>query len=367
VLYETFARPLLFKLDPETAHRIALSSLDRLYAAGLLRTAGGLSLPAADPVQAMGLTFPNPVGLAAGLDKNARHVDALGALGFGFVEVGTVTPRAQPGNPRPRMFRLPAAQALINRLGFNNGGLAGFLDNLQRSSRFCAGGGIVGLNIGKNADTPIERALDDYLLGLRGVYPLLTRRAGYIAVNISSPNTQNLRSLQGADELSRLLDGLMQERRRLADAHGRQVPMAVKIAPDLPDEALPRLAETLTSHGIDAVIATNTTISREAVHGLPHAQETGGLSGAPLRERSNAVVRLLRQHLGPAFPIIGVGGITCGADAAEKIRAGATLVQLYSGLIYRGPALIGEARRAILSARATAGAAASAGTAARAV
>jgi dihydroorotate dehydrogenase len=271
-----------------------------------------------------------------------------------------VTPRAQPGNPRPRVFRLPRAQALINRMGFNNEGLDRFCAQVRASRAFSAAGGVLGLNIGKNAATPIGRALDDYLLGLRAVYPLLAERTGYVAINVSSPNTRNLRSLQGGDELAHLLGGLRDERRRLEDASGKRVPMALKIAPDLADAELPRIADALVAHGIDAVIATNTTLARDGVAGLPHADEAGGLSGAPLRARATAVVAVLARHLRGSLPIIGVGGILHGADAVEKLQAGASLVQVYTGLVYRGPALVGECRRAILDwrQRAAAGSAA---------
>lgn len=348
VLYEV-ARPFIFALDPETAHDLAFANLDRTHALGLTR----LLRPhvADDPVEIMGLRFPNPVGLAAGLDKNAAHIDALGDFGFGHIEAGTVTPLAQPGNPKPRLFRLPAARALVNRMGFNSEGLDAFVANVQASRQFIRRAGVLGLNIGKNAATPIGNALDDYLKGLRAVTPLLVDRAGYVAVNISSPNTKDLRSLQAGGELDRLLRGLADERKRLADRYGRRVPMAVKIAPDLVDDDLPRVADTLVAHAVDAVIATNTTLSRDAVAGLPHADEAGGLSGAPLHERSTAVIGLLARHLRGVLPIIGVGGILCGADAADKIRAGASLVQLYTGLVYRGPALVGECRRAILALR----------------
>jgi dihydroorotate dehydrogenase len=345
MLYE-FARPLIFRLDPERAHHLAFANLNRAHALGLTRALR----PHVDddPVRTMGLTFPNPVGLAAGLDKNAEHIDALADFGFGFIEVGTVTPLPQPGNPAPRLFRLPQAAALINRMGFNNDGLDRFAANVQASR---ARGVVLGLNIGKNATTPIERALDDYLIGLRRVYPLLLDRPGYVAVNISSPNTKDLRSLQGAAGLKPLLRGLQSARKALADRHGRRVPLAVKIAPDLDDAELPRIADALLAHDVDAVIATNTTVSREGVSGLPHAQETGGLSGAPLRTRSTEVVRLLARHLTGSMPVIGVGGIISGDDAVEKIDAGAGLVQLYTGIVYRGPALVGECRRAILRAR----------------
>ena len=294
------------------------------------------------PTSLMGLALQNPVGLAAGLDKNGAHIDAMGNLGFGFVEVGTVTPRAQPGNPKPRMFRLPEAQALINRLGFNNQGLETFLANVKRST-WRSQGGIIGLNIGKNADTPIERAADDYLIGLAGVYP----HADYITVNISSPNTKNLRALQGEHELDELLSQLANRRQELAAQHQKRVPLAVKIAPDLTEEQIDIITEVLPRHGIDGVIATNTTIVRDAVQGLAHAQEAGGLSGAPLHARSLEVIARLRAKLGAEFAIIGVGGIVSGKHAAEKISAGANAVQLYTGLIYKGPALVKEAALAI--------------------
>jgi dihydroorotate dehydrogenase len=348
VLYR-FARPFFFALDPETAHDLAFGALARARALGLTRLARPRVPP--DPVDAMGLRFPNPVGLAAGLDKNAAHVDALGDLGFGFIEVGTVTPLPQPGNPKPRLFRLPQAGALINRMGFNNEGLERFIANVAASSEFSASGGVLGLNLGKNAATPIEHALDDYVLGLRAVYPLLVARPGYVAINISSPNTKDLRTLQGGSELDALLRGLANERARLADRHGKRVPVALKIAPDLDDADLPRVADALVAHGLDAVIATNTTIARDRVAGLKYADETGGLSGAPLFERSTAVVRILAAHLRGALPIIAVGGILSGADAVAKIEAGATLVQIYTGLIYRGPALVAECRRALLARR----------------
>ncbi len=348
MLYD-LARPFFFALDPETAHDLAFAGLARAHALGLTRLARP-RLPA-DPVDAMGLRFPNPVGLAAGLDKNAAYIDALGDFGFGFIEVGTVTPRPQPGNPKPRLFRLPQARALINRMGFNNDGLERFVANIEASRQFSAAGGVLGLNLGKNADTPIEKALDDYALGLRAAYPLLLQRPGYVAINISSPNTKDLRSLQGSSALRALLRGLAAERARLADRHGKRVPIAVKIAPDLDDADLPRVADALVAHGMDALIATNTTIARERVAGLAHADEAGGLSGAPLFPRSTEVVRILAAHLRGALPIIGVGGILSGADAAAKLDAGATLVQIYTGLIYRGPALVAECRRALLARR----------------
>ena len=331
------ARPLLFALDPERVHELALVAIDRAAATGALRLAVGA--PVADPVEVMGLRFRNRVGLAAGLDKNGAHIDAFAAMGFGFVEVGTVTPRAQPGNPRPRLFRLPRADALINRMGFNNEGLDAFVANVARA-RF---DGVLGLNIGKNAATPIERAIDDYLACLERVY----EHAGYVTVNVSSPNTRDLRRLQGADELDAMLAALRERQLRLADRHRRYVPLALKIAPDLDEAQIDAIADKLRAHRIDAVIATNTTVSREAVLGLPHAQETGGLSGAPVREASNRVIRALRERLPSDYPIIGVGGVMSAADACAKIDAGASLVQIYTGLVYRGPSLVGECALAL--------------------
>ncbi len=339
------ARPFLFGLDPEAAHDLTLGALQRLQGTPLARA---WSAPLVeDPVDLAGLRFPNRVGLAAGLDKNARCIDALGAMGFGFVEVGTVTPLAQPGNPKPRMFRLPEAQALVNRLGFNNDGLQAFIANVQGST-FRGQGRILGLNIGKNAATPIERATDDYLAGLSGVYP----HADYVTINISSPNTKNLRALQSDEALDGLLGALARRRDQLSAEHGRRVPLFVKIAPDLDDDQLGVIAATLRRHGMDGVVATNTTISREAVKGLPHAEEAGGLSGAPLLSASNQVVTKLRAALGAAFPIIGVGGILSAEDAVSKLRAGADVVQIYTGLIYKGPALVGQAAAALRRAAA---------------
>ncbi|GAB3459465.1 quinone-dependent dihydroorotate dehydrogenase [Massilia terrae] len=339
-LLYSLARPLLFSLDPETAHNFTLPALRRAEALGLLRHH---ARPAPDPRTVMGITFPNPVGLAAGLDKDGAYIDGLAALGFGFIEVGTVTPRGQPGNPRPRMFRLPPAQGIINRMGFNNGGVDAFVANVQASRFYQEKRGVLGLNIGKNADTPIERAVDDYLTCLRKVYPY----ASYVTVNISSPNTKNLRQLQGASELDALLSQLKSEQARLADQHGRYVPITLKIAPDIDLDQTRNIADALLRHKIDGVIATNTTLSRDAVKGMAHGEETGGLSGAPVRELSNIVVRALKQELGDTIPIIGVGGIMNGRDAKAKIDAGAALVQLYSGLIYAGPALILDAAAAI--------------------
>jgi dihydroorotate dehydrogenase len=336
-LFNTYplTRAALFSMDAEKAHELTLSSLQTAYDCGITRR-----LLADRPTLArtvMGLTLRNPVGLAAGLDKNGAHIDALGNLGFGFIEVGTVTPKAQPGNPKPRMFRLPRERALINRLGFNNQGLDAFIANVQKS-RWRREGGILGLNIGKNAATPIERAVDDYLIGLEGVYP----HADYITVNVSSPNTQNLRALQEQDEMTALLAALQKRREALADQHGRRVPLVVKIAPDLSIEQIDIIADLLLQHAVDGVIATNTTLSRDAVAGLPYADEAGGLSGPPVHELSLAVISRLRQRAGQSLAIIGVGGIASGQQAREKIAAGADAIQLYTGLIYRGPALIGE-------------------------
>jgi dihydroorotate dehydrogenase len=326
------ARPFLFALDPETAHDVAFAALDRT--AALRRTP---QLPPS-PVTAMGLAFPNRVGLAAGLDKNATHVDGLATFGFGFVEVGTVTPRAQPGNPRPRMFRLPRAGAIINRLGFNNEGVAALVANVGRTKYR----GILGINIGRNFDTPNERAVDDYVTCLRAVHAC----AHYVTVNISSPNTKGLRDLQAEDALAALLATLKREQQALAQAAGRYVPLALKIAPDLTDDAVRGIARLLVAQRIDGVIATNTTLARDKVAGLRHAEEAGGLSGAPLFDRSTQVVRVLAQALDGALPIIGAGGIMSGDDARAKLDAGATLVQVYTGLIYRGPALVAECVRA---------------------
>ena len=336
------ARPFLFGLDAEAAHDATLALLARTQGTPLQCTWSQRRVD--DPVHIAGLPFPNRVGLAAGLDKNARCIDAFAAMGFGFIEVGTVTPRPQPGNPRPRMFRLPQAQALINRMGFNNDGLEAFIANVRRSRVRATGQPLVlGLNIGKNASTPIEEASNDYLLGLAGVYP----HADYVSINISSPNTQNLRSLQTDAALDALLAALAAEREKLASAHGRRVPLFIKIAPDLEPAQIHSIATLLPRHGMDGVIATNTTTRRNTVQGLPHAQEAGGLSGAPVREASTAVIRSLRAQLGSSMAIIGVGGILSAEDAQEKILAGADAVQIYTGLIYQGPALVQEAAAAI--------------------
>ena len=344
------ARPFIFSMDAETAHEFTMHALAR---------AQGTPLQLAycegrvdDPIQLAGLTFPNRVGLAAGLDKNAKCIDGLGAMGFGFIEVGTVTPLAQPGNPKPRMFRLPKANALINRLGFNNEGLDAFIANVKRSTlyqqRQNAGEGkkmpmLLGLNIGKNAATPIENATDDYLICLDGVYPY----ADYVTINISSPNTKNLRALQSDEALDGLLGAIAQRREVLATRHGKRTPLFVKIAPDLDEAQVAVIAATLKRHGMDGVVATNTTLSRDAVKGLAHAEETGGLSGAPVLEMSNRIIAQLRSALGKDYPIIGVGGVLSAQDAVSKIKAGADVVQIYTGLIYKGPALVKQAANLI--------------------
>ncbi len=344
MLSYALVRPLLFQVDPETAHEATLTALAAAQRTPLSSIWRTKLVPS--PVTVGGLTFANRIGLAAGMDKNARCIDAFGAMGFGFVEVGTVTPLAQPGNARPRVFRLPATGALINRLGFNNDGLDAFINHVQRSS-FRSTGRMLGLNIGKNAATPIERAAEDYLTCLDGVYP----HADYVTVNISSPNTANLRALQHDDALDALLGRIAERREQLAQRSGRRVPIFVKIAPDLNDEQLAAMAALLKTYGAGrgsfGVIATNTTLSRDAVQGQPHAQETGGLSGPPLRALSNRVVKQLRTALGQDFPIIGVGGIDSAKAALEKIAAGADLIQIYSGLIYHGPALVRDIARAL--------------------
>ena len=332
------ARPLLFALDPETAHLLTLALADAPLRLGLLRT----RVPAY-PVRAFGLEFLNPVGLAAGLDKNAEHVDALGALGFGFIEVGTVTPRPQPGNPRPRLFRLPAANALINRLGFNNVGLERFVENLRRTSWR----GVLGINVGKNFDTPNERAADDYVACLEGVYA----HASYVTVNVSSPNTAGLRALQERDALEALLGRLTATRERLCDRHGRKVPLALKVSPDLAPAEIGDIAAAVRRHRVDALIATNTSLSREGVEGLLCANEAGGLSGAPIRKRATDVLAAFAAELKGEAALIGAGGILSGADANDKLAAGASLVQLYTGLIYRGPGLVAECVRTLATAQ----------------
>ncbi len=326
----SLASPLLFQFDAEAVHDFTLKSLRTAERMGALKLYP--SSPVCQPRQVMGITFPNPVGLAAGLDKNAAVIDGMAALGFGFIEVGTVTPRPQPGNPKPRLFRVEEAQGVVNRFGFNNLGVDNLIENVKAAKYK----GVLGINIGKNFDTPNERAVDDYLICMRKVYPY----ASYITVNISSPNTKNLRALQEKEALSSLLAMLKQEQLKLADVHGRYVPIALKIAPDLELDQVNEIADLLIAHKIDAVIATNTTLSREAVQGMKNADEAGGLSGAPVREKSTIVIQQLSQRLQGALPIIGVGGILSGADAVEKIAAGASLVQVYSGLIYKGPKLV---------------------------
>ncbi len=325
----TLARPFLFSLDAETAHELTITGLQHF---GCLLPKPPLS--SQPPVQVMGLSFPNRVGLAAGLDKNGAAIDGLAKLGFGFLEIGTVTPRPQAGNPKPRLFRLPEHNAIINRMGFNNHGVQALLDNV-RAAKYK---GILGINIGKNADTPIERAAEDYLSCLEQVYAL----ASYVTVNISSPNTKNLRQLQGEDELDALLSALKKKQTALADQQGRYVPLTLKIAPDLEPAQIETIATLLRRHHIDAVIATNTTLGREGVEASFHAKETGGLSGAPLFEKSTAVVAALSKALAGELPIIAAGGILNGEQARAKLAAGATLVQIYSGLIYRGPELVHE-------------------------
>ncbi|HEX2519196.1 MAG TPA: quinone-dependent dihydroorotate dehydrogenase [Castellaniella sp.] len=337
-------RSALFSMDPEQAHEWTLSALKRLNDCATTRVLARHRQPLLSRT-VMGLPLRNPVGLAAGLDKNGACIDGLAMLGFGFIEVGTVTPLAQAGNPAPRLFRLPRARCLINRMGFNNAGLDAFVANVQRS-RWRQDGGILGLNIGKNADTPIDRAVDDYLTCLNAVYP----HADYVTVNISSPNTRGLRSLQHHDALDALLDALRERREALTDQYGRRTPLVVKIAPDLDDATVDAIADIVPRHGIDGIIATNTTLSRAAVTGLPHEHEPGGLSGPPVHEMSLRVIRRLRSRLGTTTAIIGVGGIESGQQAREKIQAGADAVQIYTGLIYRGPELVRECVQALTSA-----------------
>ncbi|GGK02489.1 quinone-dependent dihydroorotate dehydrogenase [Luteimonas terricola] len=333
------ARPFLFALDAERAHGLGLSSLEALHRLRLQRVLGGRPRPF--PTKVCGLHFPNPVGLAAGLDKNGEHVDALLGLGFGFVEVGTVTPRPQPGNQKPRMFRLPGHQAIINRLGFNNDGVDALVRNVHRARR--RGDGLLGINIGKNKDTPNASAHTDYIHCLERVYTL----ADYVTVNVSSPNTAGLRELQEEQSLRRLVGELREAQERLAARHGHRVPLLVKVAPDLSDEDIDAAARVLGDLGVDGVIATNTTVSRIAVQDHAHAHQSGGLSGEPLMNKSTAVLRMLRTRLPGDIPLVGVGGILSGADAAKKTAAGASLVQIYTGLVYRGPALIGDCVEAI--------------------
>ncbi|BBF22654.1 quinone-dependent dihydroorotate dehydrogenase [Sutterella megalosphaeroides] len=340
------ARRVLFSMNPETAHAVTMANLDWVVHTGLHKLI--THMPDEDPVTVMGVRFPNTIGLAAGMDKDGTRVSAFGGLGFGHVEIGTITPLAQPGNPKPRLFRLIPAEGVINRMGFNNEGVVQVLENLRSADAFRLRGGVLGINIGKNAVTPIENALSDYVKCLDAVYD----HADYIAVNISSPNTKNLRTLQGEGELDHLVKGITEKRADLkAQRNGKHVPIAVKLAPDLENDEILRCVDTLMKYGIDAVIATNTTIGRKRVQGLLHAEETGGLSGAPLRERSTEVVRLVAEHVKGELPIIASGGVMSGADAVEKMEAGAQLVQLFTGFIYKGPALIAECSEAVAAWR----------------
>jgi len=335
-MFYDLARKVLFAADPETAHELTLESLRIGHQLGATRL---LCATRHQPVHCMGLEFPNPVGVAPGLDKNGDYFEALGDLGFGFVEIGTVTPRPQPGNPKPRVFRLPGAQAMINRLGFNNKGV----DHLVKRVRNHRYKGVLGINIGKNFDTPIERAVDDYSHCLAKVYPY----ADYVTVNISSPNTRDLRNLQDSAQLDRLLEKLARRRAELTDEHGRRVPLAVKVAPDLEDRQISAMAEIIVRHRMDAVIATNTTTSRKGVEGMKHAEEAGGLSGAPLKPMADRILAALRAELPDEVALIGVGGITRGQDAVDKLDRGAQLVQFYTGMVYRGPELVRECLQAI--------------------
>ena len=323
----SLARPLLFSLAPERAHELTLSLLKSGHKMGLMR-----QQVAAKPVTCMGIEFPNPVGLAAGLDKNGAYIDALAALGFGFIEIGTITPRPQAGNPHPRLFRLPQAKAIINRMGFNNEGVDQLVENVK-AAKFK---GVLGINIGKNADTPVEKAVDDYLICLEKVY----NYASYITVNISSPNTKNLRSLQSGDALTELLQTLKQRQLALAEEHQHYVPLVLKVAPDLEPSDIEFIAQQLLQFKIDGLIVTNTTLSREGVENLPHGDEAGGLSGAPVFEKSTACLAAFAKTLEGKIPLIGVGGILSGEQAVAKRNAGATLVQVYSGLVYTGPELV---------------------------
>jgi dihydroorotate dehydrogenase len=332
----SLVRRALFIADPETAHGLALEGLRLGHGVGATSL---LCKTISQPVTVMGLEFPNPVGMAAGMDKNGDYIDALGSVGFGFVEIGTVTPRPQPGNPKPRIFRIEKAHAMINRLGFNNKGV----DYLVRQAKKRTFSGILGINIGKNFDTPNEKAVDDYLIGLEKIYP----HADYITINISSPNTKNLRDLQDAEQLDVLLGALNSRRIELTDEFDKRVPLVVKVAPDLEDQQIPEIAEVVVSNGFDGLIATNTTISREEVKGLPHANEQGGLSGAPVKNRANHVLAAFRAALPAEIALIGTGGITSGEDAAEKIKLGADLVQFYTGFVYKGPDLVTDCLKAI--------------------
>lgn len=345
----SIARRCLFAMDPETAHHVIMANLD--WAVNLGVTKLVTRDPVEDPIEVMGLRFPNVVGLAAGMDKNGERVSAFGGLGFGHVEIGTITPKAQPGNPKPRLFRVIPAEGVINRMGFNNHGVDEVLGvHLKSAAAFRNRGGILGINIGKNAVTPIENAVDDYLISMRKVY----NHTDYIAINISSPNTKNLRSLQADEELEKLLKAITDERKRLIDENdGKRVPIALKVAPDLENDDILRISDQLVNYGIDGIIATNTTIARDSIQGLPNCNETGGLSGKPLRERSTEVVDLLYRHLQETMPIIASGGVMTGADAVEKMQAGAKLVQLFTGFIYYGPVLVPDCVDAVAEWRKT--------------
>ena len=334
----SLVRPILFRFDAEKAHHFTLNSLRSIEKLGLLPKVDSHTRP----TELMGLQLPNPVGLAAGLDKNGECIDAFAALGFGFIEIGTVTPRPQSGNPKPRLFRVPEHFAVINRMGFNNDGIDRLIANVQRAKYR----GVLGINIGKNADTPMENAADDYLIGLEKAYPF----ASYITINISSPNTKNLRALQGGDELSRLLETLKNRQSSLHAEHGRYVPLAVKIAPDLDEAQIADIAHVAEQTQIDGIIATNTTIDKSSLGAHPLAQEAGGLSGAPVREPSNRVLQALAETLNGKIPVIGAGGILSGADAVRKMQLGAQAVQLYSGMVYRGPKLVEECLQHICAA-----------------
>lgn len=346
-MYETL-KPLLFKLGPESSHDITIALLSSISNSNLLcnlssKIIGG-AIPAdtkVSSVEAMGISFPNPLGLAAGLDKNASACNALDKMGFGWLELGTVTPLPQPGNPKPRIFRIPEHNAVINRLGFNSAGLKGFLRNIKRANPKT----IKGINIGKNAVTSLSNAVDDYLICLRGVYPY----ADYITINISSPNTQDLRKLQQDRELNKLLNALTRERENLADGSGRRVPLVVKIAPDMQIEQIDGIAEILRKNEIDGVAATNTTVSRDKISDHPMAREVGGLSGMPMREASTQVIHQLYKNLQGEIPIIGIGGIDSAEAAKEKLDAGAKLIQIYTGLIYKGPGLVSEILKSLNS------------------
>ena len=333
-MFYELTRKLLFSFDPEWVHEATIAALNNVGRLPFYRTPR-----AKKPVEVMGITFPNRVGLAGGFDKNGEAIDGLALLGFGFIEIGTVTPRPQPGNPKPRLFRIPEANAIVNRMGFNNHGVDALVANVKTAKYK----GVLGINIGKNFNTPIENAADDYLAALEKVYAI----ASYVAINISSPNTKNLRQLQGTSELDALLEKLKTAQKHLADMHGRYTPLALKVAPDLDNAAITTIAEALRRHHIDALIATNTTLSRDKVQGLPYSEQEGGLSGAPLRDRSTEVVRQFAQALGGEIPIIAAGGIMDGVDAFRKIEVGASLVQILSGLVYQGPGLVGECVRAI--------------------